>query len=174
MSPQATSGGSALFLSTGAGEELAWQALRWRLSQTLGASNLMISRPEPAPNRRNVTVLTAGPRRLHLAVDGLSLELHVSESLAEAAPAVGLLAAVPELASPLGQALLGWRHDFTLTFLFELQAGVAYYANGTGADVYAPAARALLAYRLRTWFATLEAAAATVRQHADRARLAER
>ena len=159
VAPQANATGSALFLSTGAGEELGWTGLRWRLSQQLGASTLLYPGSDPAPNRRTVTVLTAGARADYTwPVDSLSLQLQVSEFLAEAAPASGMLAAVPALQAPLGQALLGWRHDLSVTFSFELQGGLAYYSNGAGADVLAPAGHAVVAYRLRTWFATIEAA----------------
>jgi len=157
LEPQAATSGSSLFLSTNGGEELSWQGNRWRLSENLGASTLIYPGSTPAPNRRNVTVLTGGARADYgWPVDALSLDVRVSQFFAEAAPAGNGLPAVDELATPYGTAMLGWRHDLTQELSFELQGGAAYYANNAGADVYAPAGRVFVAYRKRAYFATLE------------------
>ena len=90
-------------------------------------------------------------------LDTFSLDLRATDFVTEASPATGSAPEIPGGQSLFAQALLGWRRDLSREWFSTLEAGAAYYSNGPGTDLYVPAGQAVLAYRLRTWFATLEA-----------------
>jgi hypothetical protein len=160
LSPQATPGGTAVYLATNAGEDLSWElAPGWRLSEGFAFSR--VSYPfddQETPGHRGIASLTGGGRIETQRVlstfwlDGRATEIFFGHGQA--------LDGTEQLAetSWLGQALLGWRRELSVDWSSDLEAGAAYMSNGAAPDIYVPAGHAALSYRRSTWNATLEAA----------------
>jgi hypothetical protein len=138
---QGVPGGTNLFLSLSAGEELVYEPnARWRYLESLAVTRVNYL-DEPAPP--TTTAVTARGRADRTAgVDSYSLE--------------GTAAVTISASNTLiAELLAGWRREISPFWTSQLQAGAMAIFRDNGPTAYGPAGVATLDWRRQGWFASM-------------------
>lgn len=160
LAGQAALPGSRLYVATSAGQELTYLATtRLRLAQGLGVSRVeyLTSSLQSDPTARASTAVSA-----HVGAsygwtrDSASFGLRGTQQFTEAGidPFNNF---VPAGRTLFGQALLGWRREFSTLWAAEIQGGVGVMRPPSGRVLTLPTAIVSVNYRHLPWYATLTA-----------------
>jgi len=155
---QAALPGSRLYVASSAGQGLGYQATqRLRLAQSFGVSRVdyLSESLQASPGGRPSTALSAGLRADYSwLINGASFDVSGTDLIA--GPGTDPLGN-PVLGGHtlLGQATVGWHHDYSPLWSSELRAGMGWMQPPSGKVTPLPAGSASLDYRRFPWNAGL-------------------